>query len=66
MGINCPNIEIIDLSHNSLTYSTFNHKKVQKAFEIGFKRLSKLILGNNLLGTKGFVDLCTALIHCKI
>ena len=65
MGINCPNIEIIDLSHNSLTYSTFNHKKVQKAFEIGFKRLSKLILGNNLLGTKGFVDLCTALIHCK-
>ena len=65
MGINCPNIEIIDLSHNCLTYSTFNHKKVQKAFEIGFKRLSKLILGNNLLGTKGFIDLCTALIHCK-
>ena len=65
VGINCPNIEIINVSHNCLTYSTFNHKKVQQAFEIGFKRLSKLILGNNLLGTKGFIDLCTALIHCK-
>ena len=65
MGVNCPNIEIINLSNNCLTYSTFNHKKVQQAFEIGFKRLSKLILGNNLLGTKGFIDLCTALIHCK-
>ena len=64
IGINCPNIEIINLSNNCLTYSTFNHKKVQQAFKLGFKKLSKLILGNNLLGTKGFIDLCTALINC--
>ena len=64
IGINCPNIQIIDLSHNSFTYSTFNHKKVQQAFSIGFKKLSKLILGNNLLGTKGFIDLCICIKNC--
>ena len=64
IGINCPNIQIIDVSNNCFTYSTFNHKKVQKAFEIGFKKLSKLILRSNLLGTKGFIDLCICLKNC--
>ena len=65
IGINCPNIEIINLSRNCLTYSTFNHNKVHKAFKYGFKKLSKLILGNNLLGTKGFTCLCACIINCK-
>ena len=64
IGINCPNIEIINLSHNNLTYSTFKNNKVQQAFKYGFKRLSKLILGNNLLGSKGFICLCSCIINC--
>ena len=65
IGVNCPNIEIIDISKNNLTYSTFSHKKVQQAFKIGFKKLLKLILGNNLLGSKGFINLCECVINCK-
>lgn len=65
LGVNCPNIEIIDISYNCLTYSTFSHKKVQQAFKIGFKRLVKLILGNNLIGVKGFIELCKCVINCK-
>ena len=64
IGINCPNIQIINVTHNYFTYSTFNHKKVQMAFEIGFKYLSKLLLGNNILGTRGFVELCGVLKNC--
>ena len=64
IGINCPNIQIINVTHNYFTYSTFNHKKVQMAFEIGFKCLSKLLLGNNILGTRGFVELCGVLKNC--
>ena len=64
IGINCPNIQIIDVSHNYFTYSTFNHKKVQTSFEIGFKNLSKLMLGSNILGTRGFVELCGVLKNC--
>ena len=64
IGINCPNIQIINVTHNYFTYSTFNHKKVQMAFEIGFKYLSKLLLGNNILGTRGFVELCGLLKNC--
>ena len=64
IGVNCPNIEIIDISKNNLTYTTFSHKKVQQAFKIGFKRLLKLILGNNLIGSKGFIDLCKCAINC--
>ena len=64
IGINCPNIQIIDVSHNCFTYSTFSHNKVKQAFSIGFKKLSKLILGNNLLGTKGFCELSICLINC--
>jgi Ran GTPase-activating protein (RanGAP) involved in mRNA processing and transport len=58
IGIYCPNMQIIDISNNSLTYNTFNHPKVSQAFEVGFKKLSKLIIRNNLLGSKGFVNLC--------
>ena len=65
VGFNCPNIQIIDISYNSLTYSTFGHKRVQQVFKIGFKKLSKLILRNNLLGNRGFIALCTAIINCK-
>ena len=64
IGVNCPNIEIINMSHNMLTYSTFNNKKVQQAFSVGFKKLQKLILGNNLLGPKGLIDLFTNLKNC--
>ena len=64
IGINCPNIQIICVTHNYFTYSTFNHKKVQTSFEIGFKNLSKLMLGNNILGTRGFVELCAVLKNC--
>ena len=46
IGINCPNIQIINVTHNLFTYSTFNHKKVKTAFELGYKNLSKLILKN--------------------
>ena len=56
IGINCPNIQIIEVFHNCFTYSTFSHNKVKQAFGIGFKKLSKLILSNNLLGTKGFIE----------
>ena len=65
IGINCPNIQIINVTHNYFTYSTFNHKKVQTSFEIGFKNLSKLMLGHNILGTRGFVDLCVVLKNCS-
>ena len=34
------------------------------AFEIGFKYLSKLLLGKNILGTRGFVELCGVLKNC--
>ena len=64
IGINCPNIQIINVIYNYFTYSTFSHKKVQTAFEIGFKNLSKLMLGNNILGTRGFVELCGVLKSC--
>ena len=64
LGINCPNIQIIDVSHNSLTYSSFSHIKVQQSFKLGYKRLSKLILGYNLLGSKGFLELCSCLVNC--
>ena len=64
VGINCPNIQIINVAHNFFTFSTFNHKKVQTSFEIGFKYLSKLMLGNNILGTRGFVELCGVLKNC--
>ena len=64
IGINCPNIQIIEFSHNCFTYSTFSHAKVKQAFIKGYKELSKLILGNNLLGTKGFIELCNCLIQC--
>ena len=57
IGINCPNIQIINVTHNLFTYSTFNHKKVKTAFELGYKNLSKLMLGNNILGTRGFIEL---------
>ena len=64
IGINCPNIQIIDVTHNYFTYSTFNHKKVKASFEIGYKNLSKLMLGNNILGTRGFIELCGILKNC--
>ena len=64
IGINCPYIQIINVTHNYFSLSTFNHIKVQTAFEIGFKNLSKLMLGNNILGTKGFVELCGLLKNC--
>ena len=64
IGVNCPNIEIIDMSHNCLTYSTFNNKKVQQAFMVGFKKLKKLILGNNILGPKGLIELFINLKNC--
>lgn len=64
IGINCPLIQIIDLTFNYFTYSTFSHKKVKTAFEIGFKNLSKLMLGNNILGTRGFIELCGILKNC--
>ena len=64
LGINCPHIQIIDLSFNYFTYSTFSHKKVKTAFEIGFKNLSKLMLRNNILGTRGFIELCGILKNC--
>ena len=64
IGINCPNIQIINVTHNYFTYSTFNHKKVKAAFEIGYKNLSKLMLGNNILGTRGFIELCGILKNC--
>ena len=65
IGIYCPNMQIIDISKNSLTYTTFNHAKVIKAFEVGFKKLSKLIIRNNLLGSKGFVNLCAVVKNAK-
>ena len=65
IGINCPNIEIINMSHNCFTYTTFSHKKVHSVFKLGFKKLSKLILSNNLIGTKGFINLCEVLLNCK-
>lgn len=64
IGINCPNIQIINVTHNLFTYSTFNHKKVKTAFELGYKNLSKLMLGNNILGTRGFIELCGVLKNC--
>ena len=64
IGVNCPNIEIINMSHNCLTYSTFNNKKVQQAFMVGFKKLTKLILGNNILGPKGLIELFINLKNC--
>ena len=64
IGINCPNIQIINVTHNLFTYSTFNHKKVKTAFELGYKNLSKLMLGNNILGTRGFIELCGLLKNC--
>ena len=64
IGINCPNIQIINVTHNLFTYSTFNHKKVKTAFELGYKNLSKLMLGNNILGTRGFIELCGILKNC--
>ena len=64
IGVNCPNIEIINMSHNCLTYSTFNNKKVQQAFTVGFKKLTKLILGNNILGPKGLIELFINLKNC--
>ena len=64
IGVNCPNIEIINMSHNCLTYSTFNNKKVQQAFKLGFKKLTKLILRNNILGPKGLIDLFINLKNC--
>ena len=64
IGINCPNIQIINVTHNLFTYSTFNHKKVKIAFELGYKNLSKLMLGNNILGTRGFIELCGILKNC--
>ena len=64
IGINCPNIQIINVTHNLFTSSTFNHKKVKTAFELGYKNLSKLMLGNNILGTRGFNELCGILKNC--
>ena len=64
IGVNCPNIEIINMSHNCLTYSTFNNKKVQQAFMVGFKKLTKLILGNNILGPKGLIELFINIKNC--
>ena len=64
IGVNCPNIEIINMSQNCLTYSTFNNKKVQQAFKVGFKKLIKLILANNLLGPKGLIELFINLKNC--
>ena len=65
IGYNCPKIQIINVTYNSFSYSTFSHKVVKKAFEYGYKNLSKLMLGNNLLGTRGFVELCDVLPNCK-
>ena len=65
IGYNCPKIQIINVSYNSFSYSTFSHKIVKKAFEYGFKNLSKLLVSNNLLGTRGFVELCDVLPNCK-
>ena len=64
IGINCPNIQIINFAFNCFTYSTLNHNKVKTAFDIGYKNLSKLMLGNNILGTRGFVELCGLLKNC--
>ena len=64
IGINCPNIQIINVTHNLFTYSTFNHKKVKSKLNEIYKNLSKLMLGNNILGTRGFIELCGILKNC--
>ena len=64
-GMNCPNIMIINVSNNAFTHSIFQNQKIKEAFKSGFKKLRKLIINNNLLGTRGLVELLSNLRECK-
>ena len=64
-GINCPNIRIINVSNNGFTHSIFQNQKIKEAFKIGFSKLEKLIINNNLLGTRGLIELISNLKQCK-
>ena len=62
---NCPDLIILNLSGNNFTNKVFINNKVVEAFKNNkFQNIKKFIINNNLLTSKGAIQLFDLLLNC--